>query len=961
MFDIREILGSNTPLVKVVAVGASWTGGDERFYTLLDQRLATLVGFEPNNEEYIKLQQLADDRNKTLGFECYKYLPYAIGDGKLRAFHILQDSYNSSILVPNYAIHHYIETVPNEFAIRNVETVQTIRLDDIQDITDIDYLHLDTQGFELNILEGLRKKLKQIVVLHTEVCFIDLYQNQPLFGDVDIYLRQNGFYFHHLERISGRTCLPFSFGELGTYSQQAWADFVYVPAYDRIYSLPSQKLLALAVIAHAAYNHWDLAGHALLVHDRVFGTDYAPKYKERVLAAIKPREPEVSLSVEDKKRAELSAFINDVIHNNRVEQYLEATGRLAEFADLLDVSDPNHQYAWVSCLAVSIVNLFYKCSVAKNEVVYDRLLEVYRSVRKRSAQFIIKLDDESLVNLFASFLEPLVDSLSLCQRNYRFPLEEDEEGAVKKMTQRCNQMLENSQQSGVMQLLLALRLYKMPHQLEIPFHRFNLTGCFLNYYVCTYLNYSFIFSTYPKEYEEYYNLIEARLNIFTNCLDENKADWVAILPKFISNFYYFNLYLSAKASTNLRSNISKLVMRLLQLSNPSTNLDHTFTTIGDRNRYRVGILVNNTGGADINAGLPYIQNLDDDRFQTYLYSFAIHDAMPQVAHLHRLLPADLNEAVSLIRSDDLDLLIIGTNITFNFGYLTSTLSHYRLARVQIATPLCPITTGIANVDYFLSGTYSEANSEPEAYTEKLVTVDGSGLCFSSLFAETSTSLQSFSRADFGIPIGATVYTSGANPVKSSPEVCRAWITILKNCPNSYLLIYPFYSGWILLEGLKISYKRYFLELARLHGIEDNRVIVLQDRFPSRNDLVSFLGSITDVYLDSFPFTGAFSILDPLDAGVPVVTLKGKYLRQAQAGALLQEIDLEELVTRSVEDYISLAVRLGTDNSLRESYRQKIRTAMLAPPFRNTKLFAQKLSNVYLQLVEEWRQKRKDVG
>ena len=53
---------------------------------------------------------------------------------------------------------------------------------------------LDVQGAELDIFKGTRAEhWRDLLAIQTEVEFAELYNGQPLFGDVDAYLRQQGF------------------------------------------------------------------------------------------------------------------------------------------------------------------------------------------------------------------------------------------------------------------------------------------------------------------------------------------------------------------------------------------------------------------------------------------------------------------------------------------------------------------------------------------------------------------------------------------------------------------------------------------------------------------------------------------------------------------------------------------------------------------------------------------------
>jgi hypothetical protein len=67
-----------------------------------------------------------------------------------------------------------------------------VRLDSVFD-QEIDILKLDLQGYELEALRGATTLLPRVKTITVEVEFVPLYNGQPLFGDVDVCLRQAGF------------------------------------------------------------------------------------------------------------------------------------------------------------------------------------------------------------------------------------------------------------------------------------------------------------------------------------------------------------------------------------------------------------------------------------------------------------------------------------------------------------------------------------------------------------------------------------------------------------------------------------------------------------------------------------------------------------------------------------------------------------------------------------------------
>jgi FkbM family methyltransferase len=62
----------------------------------------------------------------------------------------------------------------------------------------IDLLKLDLQGYELEALRGLGERLAEVRLIFTEVEYVPLYEGQPLFADIDQFLRQAGFRLFHL-------------------------------------------------------------------------------------------------------------------------------------------------------------------------------------------------------------------------------------------------------------------------------------------------------------------------------------------------------------------------------------------------------------------------------------------------------------------------------------------------------------------------------------------------------------------------------------------------------------------------------------------------------------------------------------------------------------------------------------------------------------------------------------------
>jgi len=259
-------LGVNVPPIAIVDVGAMAEGPD-RHASLVDGGMATVVGFEPNPEQFERLA--ASPRPGRT------YLPYCLGKGGPAELHITRYPGCTSLLRPDPRVIDLFRSLDatdsgGNFHVVRREAVVTRRLDDVAECPPPDFLKVDVQGGELDVLKGGVRALEQCLVVECEVEFVPLYQNQPLFSDVDQFLRRHGFVLHKLINIAGRAMLPFAVQDspFSPLSQLLWADAVFIRDFMRLDVLADEQLLKLACILHEAYRSDDMAFHLLREYDR---------------------------------------------------------------------------------------------------------------------------------------------------------------------------------------------------------------------------------------------------------------------------------------------------------------------------------------------------------------------------------------------------------------------------------------------------------------------------------------------------------------------------------------------------------------------------------------------------------------------------------------------------------------------------------------------------------------------
>lgn len=100
----------------------------------------------------------------------------------------------SSFLEPNRAL---LDRFPqsSRFDVEEKLIVETAPMDRILGDVTVDFMKLDVQGFELEVLKGARLKLRECIAVQLEVEFVEMYRNQPLFGDLSKFLGEHGFEF----------------------------------------------------------------------------------------------------------------------------------------------------------------------------------------------------------------------------------------------------------------------------------------------------------------------------------------------------------------------------------------------------------------------------------------------------------------------------------------------------------------------------------------------------------------------------------------------------------------------------------------------------------------------------------------------------------------------------------------------------------------------------------------------
>lgn len=156
------------------------------------------IGLEPDETECARLNASGSD-------VCF--LPYAVGktDGESAMLNMTSGIGCTSLLEPNQALlapywHRRYWQIEKRIPI-TLTTLDTIcSRDGIRP----DALKLDIQGAELAALQGAETILENVLAIELEVAFQETYVGQPLFAEIDTFLRARGFSLTKLRTESWR-------------------------------------------------------------------------------------------------------------------------------------------------------------------------------------------------------------------------------------------------------------------------------------------------------------------------------------------------------------------------------------------------------------------------------------------------------------------------------------------------------------------------------------------------------------------------------------------------------------------------------------------------------------------------------------------------------------------------------------------------------------------------------------
>ena len=326
---------------------------------------------------------------------------------------------------------------------------------------------------------------------------------------------------------------------------------------------------------------------------------------------------------------------------------------------------------------------------------------------------------------------------------------------------------------------------------------------------------------------------------------------------------------------------------------------------------------------------------DRARFEVIAYSYGPDDGSAIRSRLKQAFdqfvdvsPLSYADAAARIHRDQVDILV---DLQGHTQHARTEIVALRPAPIQVSY-LYTGTMGADFIDYLIADRFVAPPDRAGDFSEKLVWLPG---CF-----QVNTSTRAVeatpARGELGLPEGAFVFCSFNQAYKILPIVFQAWMRLLAALPEGVL--------WLFESNPQATLN--LRREAQKRGVDADRLV-----FAPRMPLARHLGRLraADLFLDTLPYNAHSTASGALWIGLPVVTCVGDTIAARLGGSILTALGVPELVTRSMDEYETLALRLARNRGELVALREKLSRNRLSSPLFDTPGYVRHLEAAYLQM------------
>ena len=280
------------------------------------------------------------------------------------------------------------------------------------------------------------------------------------------------------------------------------------------------------------------------------------------------------------------------------------------------------------------------------------------------------------------------------------------------------------------------------------------------------------------------------------------------------------------------------------------------------------------------------KKINKDTFSMYMFSYD-HETGKKL-HIEQdfnefidITPLNAAESKDKIKSYGLDILI---DLTTIISHNRSNIIHQDIAKVIIAYLAFPGTTGSHIYDYILTDNVVTPLDKQKYYAEQFMFLPKT---YQINNGEINIDIKN-ERSDFNLPSDGIILGCLNQSFKLDPVFFDIWINIMKNHENTYL--------WLLDNGVEMK--------QNINKFIAKRIDLKRIIYADRIDYESHLQRIQhiDIALDTRIYNGHTTTTEMIQAGIPLVTLKGTHFASRVSSSILNNLELNDFITESYDEY-----------------------------------------------------------
>jgi protein O-GlcNAc transferase len=288
-----------------------------------------------------------------------------------------------------------------------------------------------------------------------------------------------------------------------------------------------------------------------------------------------------------------------------------------------------------------------------------------------------------------------------------------------------------------------------------------------------------------------------------------------------------------------------------------------------------------------------------------------------------------------IRQDQIDILI---DLAGHTSHNRLLVFARKLAPVQATWLGYPGTTGLSAMDYRLTDGQADPPGLTDGFcSEQLIRLPRTGWCFQPPDdAPAVSELPAIAKQH-------VTFGSFNNLAKVNESTLKLWAKILHLAPGARLLLKSKALG-------NASAQQRVRKVMAEAGVEPDRIELLG--WVAASDHPAHYGRV-DIALDTYPYHGTATTCESFWMGVPVVSLAGESHVSRVGVSLLSSVGLAELIARTPEEYVKIAVGLAGDLPRLAEMRRGLRSRMEASVLMDGPSFARDVEAAYRQMWRNW--------